>query len=117
MVSLDKGTKSYQIFYYICNLKRSMDVSVADGLKDKIEELVSRYEALKQENGELSAKVSSYEDIIRNNDLKIKELTQRLDNLQLISAFDGNTTEKAETKRKISKMIAEIDRCIAMLSE
>ena len=94
-----------------------MNVSVADSLKDRIEELLSRYEALLKENEELSAKVRSYETIIDNNNLKIKGLTERLDKLQLISAFDGNTTEKAETKRKISGMIAEIDKCIAILSE
>jgi len=94
-----------------------MDVSVANNLRGKIEELLSRYEALQRENEELSAKVRSCEETINDNNLKIKELTQRLDKLQLISAFDGNTTEKAETKRKISKMIGEIDKCIAMLSE
>jgi len=94
-----------------------MDASVGENLRGKIEELVSRYEALLAENGELSAKVASYEKTIENNNLKINELTKRLDNLQLISAFGGDTPEKAETKRKISKLIGEIDKCIAMLSK
>lgn len=94
-----------------------METSAADNLRKKIEEILSRYESLLAENGELSEKVYSYEKIIENNNLKIKELTQRLDKLQLISAFDGETSEKADTKRKISHLISEIDKCIAMLSE
>ena len=94
-----------------------MDKSAAENLRGKVEELISRYEVLKAENSELSAKVEAYEKIIENNNIKIEELTHRLDNLQLISAFGGDTPEKSETKRKISRLIGEIDKCIAMLSE
>lgn len=94
-----------------------MEISLADNLRKKIEEILSRYESLLAENEELSEKVYSYEKIIEDNKFKIEELTRRLDKLQLISAFDGDTSEKAETKRKISHMIGEIDKCIAMLSE
>jgi len=94
-----------------------MESPVIDNLRRKIEEIIARYESLLAENGELSEKVYSYEKEIENKDKLIKELTQRLDKLQLISAFDGDAPEKADTKRKISHMIGEIDKCIAMLAE
>ncbi len=94
-----------------------MDVFSTDGLKSKIEGLIEKYETLRTENAFLSAKVSSLERDAQDKSLTIKSLQERINKLQLTSAFENSSTDKSEAKRKVSKLIREIDGCIALLEE
>ena len=94
-----------------------MDEYLIESLDSKITELVARYETLVRENGELSSKLAAAKLELDNNSLTIKELQERLDKLQLTSAFEISSKDKAQAKRKISKLISEIDDCIALLNE
>ncbi len=92
--------------------------NVIMSLKRKIEILMGRYETLRVDNSKLANEVATYKQTIEINNNKIKELQQKIDNLQFAAAFkhadDGNTNE---AKRKIAKLVKEIDKCIALLNE
>lgn len=87
------------------------------GLKRRIAELLSRYESLRSREEALSAKVSEYEKLIETKDNTIKGLTERLDNLQMTLALGSSTEDRVEAKKKVSQLIKEIDRCIALLND
>ena len=94
-----------------------MDEYLIESLDSKISELVARYEALLDENKELSSKLAAAQRELENITLTNKELQERIDRLQLTSAFENSSKDKAQAKRKISKLISEIDDCIAMLND
>lgn len=94
-----------------------MDDTIISGLESKIEWLISRYELLKSENAMMEKELSECKEIIDNQNNRITQLKQQIDNLQLIEAFKNSSKDKKEAKAIISKLIKEIDKCIGMLNE
>ena len=94
-----------------------METSSIESLKAGIAELLSRYETLSREHAELSDKWEEACAEINRQTLTIKELEERINKLQLDSAFSTASPDRAEAKRKVSRMIRQIDRCIALLDE
>jgi len=91
--------------------------AVIERLSEKISQLIARYEHLESENRQLKERLASCDDIIIEKDRKIKELTNKLDNLQLTGAFKDAAGSSSEAGRKVDFLIKEIDKCIAMLNE
>ena len=70
-------------------------------------------------NKHLSAK--AYEINLENeleikND-RIKELEQKVEQMQLADAFTASTDDVKEAKKRIGKIVREIDKCISMLND
>ena len=58
----------------------------------------------------------------RQNDLmlahrEILELRQNYDHLRMARTLAATDEEKAESKKRIEKMVREIDKCLALLDE
>lgn len=87
------------------------------GLKKKIEFLISKYESEHAERVELSDKLAACKQNLENSNNKIKDLEQKIDNLQLIEAFKTSTGDVKEARQKIGKLVREIDKCIALLND
>ncbi len=95
----------------------SMAESVSYRLETKVRELISRYESLKTENSALRGKLEALTAQLEQKTNNIQLLEQKIKNLQLTGAFLGSGGDNAAAKRKVSALIKEIDRCIAMLDE
>ena len=93
-----------------------MSGQVLDELTAKIAELISRYEALRIREADLSERLERSEKLNIEKDNTIKELKERLDNLQLTLALGSSSPDRAEAKRKVAGLIKEIDKCIALLN-
>ena len=48
---------------------------------------------------------------------EILELRKNYDHLQIARNMGGSEAERTESKQKISKMVREIDKCLALLDE
>lgn len=83
----------------------------------RIESLISKYESVSAENTQLKQIIEKQKTDIQYNKETITELEARINQLQLSEAFVANTTEVDEARRQISKLVREIDKCIALLSE
>lgn len=90
---------------------------VIDSLKEKIELIISRYEFLLSENMALAERLRQSESKLEVGNNRIKELEQRIDNLQLIGAFKASYGDVREAKQNIGKIVREIDRCISLLGD
>ena len=90
---------------------------VIDGLKARFRYMISKYEMLKEEKIELENLNKQYIQKINNSNIKIKELEQKIDNLQLIEAFKASVVDVNEAKHNIRKMVREIDKCITLLND
>ena len=86
-------------------------------LKARIEELVSRYETLDRENADLKHRLARCEKELDKKDTKLKELEKQADTLRLKEAFLGSSEDKAQARRKVARLIKEIDACVALLNE
>lgn len=90
---------------------------MATRLKTRIEELVSRYETLDRENADIRARLVRCEKELDKKDTKLKELEKQIDTLRLKEAFLGSSDDKAQARRKVARLIKEIDACVALLDE
>lgn len=91
--------------------------SSIETLSRKTERLLSEYSlglekqnALEAENKALVTKVGSMNE-------ELDRLREENKVLKMASAIKGETENISDTKRKISQMVREIDRCIAMLND
>jgi len=87
-----------------------------DRLKKQIGSLISQYECMKADNEQMALELSTSKTLITEHKTTINELEQRVHKLQLTEAFKASGTEVLEAKQKVTKLIKEIDKCIALLN-
>ncbi len=92
--------------------------------KQRIELFISKFEQVVAENKKLKEDVlkqneqlGNYKQIIKTKEDKIKELEQKIDELQLAGAFSSSSADVKEARQNISRLVREIDKCIALLND
>ena len=85
-------------------------------LKAKIEELISAYEKLKEENLKLSEQKATLETILNERELAYLDLDKKYNQQQLAKAFAASSEDTHDAKMKINGIVREIDQCIALLN-
>ena len=91
--------------------------TVINGLKTKIETIISKYEQVADDNRKLSQELIICMAEEEKNINKIKELEEKVNKLQLVEAFKTSSSDVKEAKQKIGKIVKEIDKCIALLND
>ena len=85
-----------------------------DSIKQKITQLISAYETEKAECERLRAELEKSTAQNEAYAKQIIELERQIDNQKLAGAFmTGSDT--AASKKKIDKLIKEIDKCISLM--
>ena len=84
-------------------------------LKKRIQQLISAYETERAERQRLQTELDKA--VTQNEDYRkqITELERTIDNLKLADAFKAGNADNAEAKKKIDKLIQEIDKCITLM--
>ena len=85
-----------------------------DELYDKIDQLLKSYDLLKKNNYEILEDLNSMKIRLLNKEDEIKILKEKYDFLKF-SNIIYNQSDKKLAKKKIRKMIDEIDNCILNL--
>ena len=75
------------------------------------------YEELRQENAELKHLLTLKDDEIRDLEQKRKELEVQYTDLKTARTISLYDKDIKETKQRLSSLVREIDRCIALLNE
>ena len=84
-----------------------------DGLRQKITQLIAAYESEKAECERLRVALDKSKEQNKIYEKQIIELERQIDNQKLAGAFlNGNN---AESKKRIDKLIKEIDKCISLM--
>lgn len=86
-------------------------------LKGQIEHIISRYELALSENISLREELDKYKSDLENRNNRIKELEQKVEQMQLAEAFTASSEDVKEAKKRIAKIVREIDKCISMLND
>ena len=85
-------------------------------LNRKIDELLSKYNALKDETAELKRYNRSLNEVVNDKEAVIKELETKNERIKLTGALLGESGNAGEAKKKITELVREIDKCVALLN-
>ena len=91
--------------------------SSVESLTKKTDRLLKVHESRKQKIGDLVAEQGVLKAEVVSLSEELKRLKEENKVLRMASALKGDSENVGETKRKISQMMREIDRCIAMLND
>jgi len=86
-------------------------------LNRKIDELLSKYNALKNETTELKGDNNALNEVVRSREIKIKDLEAENERIKLSGALLGSGENAVEAKKKITELAREIDKCVALLNK
>ena len=75
------------------------------------------HEELRQENADLKHLLSQKDDEIRRLELSRKELEARYTDLKMARTISLYDKDIKDTKQRLSSLVREVDRCIALLNE
>jgi predicted nucleic acid-binding Zn-ribbon protein len=85
-------------------------------LNRKLDELLTRYNNLKTEAEELRKGNEELDRMLQDRNERIKELETRYERVKLTGALLGEGENASEAKKKITELVREIDRCVALIN-
>lgn len=86
-----------------------------DNVKQRIRQLIAAYESERMERIRLQSELAESRKQNDNYRQQIIELERQIDNLKLADAFKAGGIDNSEAKKKIDRLIKEIDRCISLM--
>lgn len=86
-------------------------------LESKLDNLVSNYEFLKEENEVLLQTKNEFQRKLLIKEQLLEEQEQQLQLLRIAKTIEGSSEYKRDTKLKINALIREIDKCIIQLAQ
>lgn len=88
---------------------------VAD-FERKMRQLMFRCDSLKEENRLMKQQLDSKSNEINKLESQLKELEARYDNLKFVKSFSSNdVVERERAKNRLTKLVRDVDKCIAIL--
>ncbi len=92
------------------------DEQLLANLEVRIRQLMYYCDSLKEENGRLMKEIEEREDAVYLLEEKYEKLEQSYSNLKFAKSFEtGDSQEKDEAKRRLSKLVRDVDKCISIL--
>jgi predicted nucleic acid-binding Zn-ribbon protein len=85
-------------------------------LNRKLDELLDRYNSLNQEVADLKRGNEILRGALQDREEKLKELEIKYERIKLTGALLGEGENAVEAKRKITELVREIDKCVALLN-
>ena len=85
-------------------------------LNRKVNELLIKYNAFKDETAELKKNNNVLSEVVHDKEAKIKDLETKNERIKLTGALLGEGGNAIEAKKKITELVREIDKCVALLN-
>ena len=85
-------------------------------LNRKLDELLNRYSSLKTEVADLKNGNEVLKAMLQEREDKMKELEIKYERVKLSGALLGDGGNAPEAKKKITELVREIDKCVALLN-
>ena len=85
-------------------------------LKRKVDELLGRYVEALDRLKDLGSEKEELERKLREKEIEQAELETKYNKLQLSGAIKGDEESTLLARKRINKMVREIDNCIALLN-
>lgn len=93
------------------------DEKLLANLEVRMRQLMYYCDSLKEENGRLMKEIEVREEEVFLLTEKIEKLEQNYSNLKFAKSFSSEegTGEREEAKKRLSKLVRDVDRCISIL--
>ena len=85
-------------------------------LNRKLDDLFNRFNNLKIQVTDLTNGNEVLKAILQDRELKMKELEIKYERVKLSGALLGEGGNASEAKNKITELVREIDKCVALLN-
>ncbi len=85
-------------------------------LNRKLDELLNKYNSMKTEYDGLKNGNEALRNILQNREARIKELEIKYERIKISGALLGEGESATEARKKITELVREIDRCVALLN-
>jgi len=85
-------------------------------LNKKLEELFLRYDDLRTKNNNLKTENELIKRNLQEKEENIKQLEIKYERVKLSGALLGEGENASEARMKITELVREIDRCVALLN-
>jgi predicted nucleic acid-binding Zn-ribbon protein len=85
-------------------------------LNRKLDDLLNGYNTLKNELAELKNGNAALKEKLQEREINIKDLEIKYERSKLSGALLGEGENALEAKKKITELVREIDRCVALLN-
>ena len=93
------------------------DKKLLNTFEGKLRHFMYLYEELKQENASLRQLLAEKEVEISELQNSRKELEVRYTNLKMARTISIHDKDINDTKQRLSRLVREVDKCIALLNE
>ena len=93
------------------------DRKLISSFEGKLRHFIFLYDEIKQENADLKHLLSQKDDEIRRLELSRKELEASYTDLKMARTISLYDKDIKDTKQRLSSLVREVDRCIALLNE
>ena len=93
------------------------DKKLLDTFDGKVRHLVYLYNDLQEDNQTLKSALTEKENEIARLKQNILDLEEKYKSLKMARMISVNDKEIRDTKKKLSDLVREVDKCIALLNE
>ena len=93
------------------------DRKLISSFEGKLRHFMFLHEELRQENADLKHLLMQKDEEIRQLNLSLKESEARYTDLKTARTISLYDKDIKDTKQRLSSLVREIDRCIALLNE
>lgn len=90
---------------------------IIDTFATRVRQMILQYHDVVKENGELYAMVDERDAEIRRLQAEVRLLQNDYKSLKTARMLEVSDTDLDTAKRKVNKLIRDVDKCITLLSE
>ncbi len=91
-------------------------VEIFEGIRQKIQSVKVRLKAQQEENLRLKQRYEDLQKTVQQKQLLIEELEQENQKLALVKGIMADGEGSQDARLQISRIVREIDKCIALLN-
>jgi chromosome segregation ATPase len=85
-------------------------------LNRKLDELLNKYKKLKTEYTEIKNGNEVLRNTLQEREARLKDLEIKYERTKLTGALLGDGENAGEARKKITELVREIDRCVALIN-
>ena len=93
------------------------DRKLIGSFEGKLRHLMFLFDELKQENADLKLLLTQKDKELKQLELSRKELEARYTDLKVARTISLYDKDIKDTKQRLSSLVREVDKCIALLNE
>ena len=83
----------------------------------RVRQMILQYEALKKENSDLYALVAQHEEEIKDLQSQLRQEQENYRTLKMAKMLEVTDGDMEVAKKRVTKLIRDVNKCITLLSE